>query len=256
MLPFETIPATPLREHFTRWLVRSLDGADEATRDAKAGAESKAGTGAEEAEPLTARPVPAPLNDASEPTRQGASPTRRKASRSSPNKTASALRQAASQSSAGNSAPPTSPSATTSIPPPALPGTSRGELIAAGDQRESAEGSTPPERRFVKRGDGSVWVTKPLLRSRGWTDTAVRDFLPEPEGLKPNPRFPASGAPMPVWRPATIAAAEAGPEWQDWLERSLRRRKTTLEALAETDDADFAVRLAAANSAISAGGEA
>jgi hypothetical protein len=102
----------------------------------------------------------------------------------------------------------------------------------------------------VRQRDGTVWLTKPILRTRGWTDAAVRDFLPEPEGLKPNPRFASVGAPMPVWRPATVAAAEATAEWQDWLERSLRRRRTTLEALAETEDEDFRARLDAARAAI------
>jgi hypothetical protein len=59
---------------------------------------------------------------------------------------------------------------------------------------------------------------------------------------------------MPVWRPATIAAAEASPGWQDWLERSLRRRRTTPEALAETDDPNFGARLEAARAAIEAEG--
>ncbi|MDA1361765.1 hypothetical protein O1R50_19205 [Glycomyces luteolus] len=99
-------------------------------------------------------------------------------------------------------------------------------------------------------------MTKPILRSRGWTDSAVRDFLPEPEGLKPNPRFAAIGAPMPVWRPATVASVEATPEWQAWLERSLRRRRTTLEALAETEDVDFRARVEAVSAAIEAEGGA
>jgi hypothetical protein len=92
------------------------------------------------------------------------------------------------------------------------------------------------------------------LRSRGWTDAAVRDFLPEPEGLKPNPRFAATGAPMPVWRPATVAAAEATSEWREWLERSLRRRRTTLEALAETEDEDFRARVETVRAAINVEG--
>lgn len=112
----------------------------------------------------------------------------------------------------------------------------------------------PPRPQFVRQRDGTVWVTKPILRSRGWTDAAVRDFLPEPEGLKPNPRFAATGAPMPGWRPATVAAAEAAPEWRAWLERSLRRRQTTLEALAETEDPDFRARVDAARSAIASEG--
>jgi hypothetical protein len=113
----------------------------------------------------------------------------------------------------------------------------------------------PPRPQFVRQRDGAIWVTKPLLRSRGWTDSAVRDFLPEPEGLKPNPRFAASGAPMPVWRPATVAAAEAAPEWQDWLERSLQRRRTTLDALAETEDPEFRARMEAVRAAIESAGE-
>jgi hypothetical protein len=97
-------------------------------------------------------------------------------------------------------------------------------------------------------------VTRSILRSRGWTDAAVRDFLPEPEGLKPNPRFPATGSPMPVWRPATVAATEVKPEWRAWLERSLQRRGTTLEALAETEDEDYRARLETARAAIEAEG--
>lgn len=102
----------------------------------------------------------------------------------------------------------------------------------------------------MRRGDPTVWVTKSFLRSRGWTEAAIRDFLPEPEGLKPNPRFPATGAPMRVWRPETVGAAERAPEWQAWLEQSLRRRRTSLESLSASDDADFRLRLETAAKAI------
>lgn len=116
----------------------------------------------------------------------------------------------------------------------------------------SGGGQSRPQ--FVRSRDGTVWVTRPILRSRGWTDAAIRDYLPEPEGLKPNPRFAATGAPMPVWRPATVAAAEATSEWREWLERSLRRRRTTLEALEKTEDEDFRARLETARVAINAEG--
>lgn len=175
-LPFTTIPDEPLREHFTRWLVRSLISGDGQAADA-----------AEPPELPAAAPTAAPPQD-----RNKADP----------------------------------------LPP-------ERQVVAA-----------PPRPKFVKRGDGAVWVTKAVLRSRGWTDAAVRDFLPEPEGLKPNPRFAATGAPMPVWRPATVAAAEHTTEWQDWLERSLRRRQKTLEVLAETADEDFRARLNVAKQAI------
>jgi len=112
--------------------------------------------------------------------------------------------------------------------------------------------TTPTRPQFVKRGDPTVWVTKAFLRSRGWTDAAIRDFLPEPEALKPNPRFAATGAPMPVWKPATVAAAENEPDWQAWLEKSLHRRQTTLEALAGSEDQEFQGRLDTATKAIAA----
>jgi hypothetical protein len=76
-----------------------------------------------------------------------------------------------------------------------------------------------------------VWITRPILRTRGWTDAAIRDFLREPEGYKANPHY-SSAAPMPVWLPRTVALAESCPAWKTWLDTSLARRKTTLEALA------------------------
>lgn len=190
-LPFETVPSEPLREHFTKWLIRSL------TQTAwRLGlAEAKA----QQAETARAGPEAKPGPKARPGLEAKSGPKSRKTSE---------------------------------------PG---GSLIR-------------PRPQFVQRGDPTVWITKSFLRSRGWTDAAVRDFLPEPEGLKPNPRFAATGAPMPVWRPETVAAAEASPEWRAWLERSLRRRQTTLAALATSEDPDFRVRLEAAVKAIEACG--
>jgi hypothetical protein len=97
-----------------------------------------------------------------------------------------------------------------------------------------------------------MWITKPILRARGWTDAGIRDFLPAPEGYKKNPHYSSAGAPMPVWSPETVAGAEAGKEWQAWLEKSLTRRKTTLAALAYPPDADerFIAKLEAVQAAI------
>lgn len=113
-------------------------------------------------------------------------------------------------------------------------------------------GSAPDRPEFVRNTEERVWVSRPILKARGWTDAAIRDFLPEPEGLKPNPRFAGSGHPMPVWLPETVAEAEARERWQRWLQKSLRRRTTTLRALAETDDANFRGRLDAVQEAIDA----
>lgn len=123
------------------------------------------------------------------------------------------------------------------------------------DERDAAllcGGRAPGGPGFVRNTDDRVWVSRPILGSRGWTDAAIRDFLPEPEGLKPNPRFGGSGHPMPVWLPETIAEAEAAQGWQEWLQKSLRRRGRTLRELAETDDEDFRGRLNAVQGAIDA----
>lgn len=115
----------------------------------------------------------------------------------------------------------------------------------------SIEASAPSARpQYVRMGDKSVWLTKPMLRARGWTESAIRDFLPGPEALKPNPRFAVSGAPMPVWRPVTVAKAESDPKWRAWLERSLQRRQTTLADLADSPDQEFRTRLELADQAI------
>ncbi|WP_335989018.1 hypothetical protein [Glycomyces sp. MUSA5-2] len=113
---------------------------------------------------------------------------------------------------------------------------------------EAPASSARPQ--YVRMGDKSVWLTKPMLRARGWTESAIRDFLPGPEALKPNPRFAVSGAPMPVWRPVTVAKAESDPKWRAWLERSLQRRQTTLAALADSPDQEFRTRLELADQAI------
>lgn len=47
-------------------------------------------------------------------------------------------------------------------------------------------------------------------------------------------------------------AALAAEGWQQWLQKSLRRRGTTMRALAETDDEDFRGRLDAVQAAIDA----
>jgi hypothetical protein len=210
-LPFETIPDKPLRAHFARWLIHSL--AD------------------------TARPGPIPAPEAAE---------------SPPSPAPDSGSPPPAPMPRGGTPLPASPSPPEVAPEAEPPDDQlRDDPLGADPLPLEWQGPpAPPRPQFVRQRDGTVWVTKPILRSRGWTDAAVRDFLPEPEGLKPNPRFAATGSPMPVWRPETVAAAEAAPEWQDWLERSLRRRRTTLEALAETEDDEFRMRLDAARTAI------
>ncbi|WP_158630390.1 hypothetical protein [Glycomyces terrestris] len=301
-LPFDTVPAEVLRDHFTRWLVESL------TRSALQAA-AAAAIAAEANPPEAETPAPAgkPPSAAAE-RHLGGGPDDRQTP------AAAALRPPGPEHGDTGQAPPAVHLATTEPspaiaesptpplaerkpkrpksknrpsgrkregpladamdPPPPAPisGPSRNTGpfeteasassgppwlepareagLASEEARPSSDESPPSRPQYVRIGDRSVWLTKPMLRSRGWTEAAIRDFLPGPEALKPNPRFAVSGAPMPVWRPRTVARAEADPKWREWLDRSLHRRQTTLEALAATDDLEFRSRLELADQAI------
>lgn len=109
-----------------------------------------------------------------------------------------------------------------------------------------------PNPRPRSRPVPTVWVTKPILKSRGWTDTAIRGFLPAPESRCENPH-PQARRRMPLWRAATVAKAESDPVWQYWLRQSLARRRLTLDDLLDTaNDRAFLQRARKAAAAIDA----
>lgn len=106
----------------------------------------------------------------------------------------------------------------------------------------------PPPRRP----DATVWVTQPILRIRGWTDAAIRDFLPAPERYRSNPHEQAR-RPMPLWSAATVARAESTLVWRQWLRASLHRRGLALHDLANSArGAEFRQRVGTAHAAIAA----
>ncbi|MDN3239524.1 hypothetical protein [Glycomyces tritici] len=106
----------------------------------------------------------------------------------------------------------------------------------------------PPPRRP----DTRVWVTQPILRIRGWTDAAIRDFLPAPECHRSNPHEQAR-RPMPLWSAVTVARAESTAAWRQWLRASLDRRGLTLRDLANSArGAEFRKRVRTAHAAIAA----
>lgn len=129
-----------------------------------------------------------------------------------------------------------------------------------------AQASTPAERdRFYDnenrraepeparrngRPPSTVWITKPILRTRGWTDAAIREFLPRPERHYSNPHVKGR-SPMPLWSARTIGRTEATDEWQRWLAQSLARRGITLHDLTESIRGDaFRRRFQTADKAI------
>lgn len=69
----------------------------------------------------------------------------------------------------------------------------------------------------------------PELKRRGWTDAAIRKFLPEPDDTRPNPVYSSAGAPMRFYLISRVEAIEQTPEWQAWKagKRSSTKALTT-----------------------------
>lgn len=117
------------------------------------------------------------------------------------------------------------------------------------DNRRS---TAPPPPPLPTPPAPTVWVTRPILRTRGWTDTAIRDFLPKPEHYRSNPHLEAR-RPMPLWSAHTVARAEATGAWRQWLRTSLRRRRLTRHDLSNSvRGSDFRRRVEAVHAAIAA----
>ena len=62
------------------------------------------------------------------------------------------------------------------------------------------------------------------LKDRGWTDTAVKRFLPEPDDTRPNPRYSQAGAPMKFYLIARVKRMERTKGWQAWQVGVAERR--------------------------------
>jgi hypothetical protein len=118
--------------------------------------------------------------------------------------------------------------------------------------KESHRSEPRPAAKATALPTRTVWITQPILKSRGWTDTAIREYLPRPESFRANPHLQGR-RPMPLWKAKTVAKAEANPEWQLWLRQSLNRRRTTRDDLIDTiADQGFRYRAAKAAAAIDA----
>jgi hypothetical protein len=64
----------------------------------------------------------------------------------------------------------------------------------------------------------------PQLKKRGWTDTAVKRFLPQPDDTRPNPYYSNAGGPMKMFLIPRVEQIEATVDFQDWLSASARRK--------------------------------
>jgi hypothetical protein len=76
-----------------------------------------------------------------------------------------------------------------------------------------------------------------LKKDRGWTDTQIRTFLPEPDRLARNPRS-RKAAPMKLYALERVERIEASPEYQRAREASRNRQIAARErALAKKKEA-------------------
>jgi hypothetical protein len=71
------------------------------------------------------------------------------------------------------------------------------------------------------------FISVPELKTRGWTATAIRQFLGEHDEQRPNPQYPGA-APMRLYLTERVLEAEATKDFRAWREASDRRRASRM----------------------------
>ena len=72
----------------------------------------------------------------------------------------------------------------------------------------------------------------PQLKERGWTDTAIRRFLPdEPDERRDNPHYRRAGAPMKFWLQARVHRVEKTKRFLQWREGVSARKEAATTAV-------------------------
>lgn len=75
-------------------------------------------------------------------------------------------------------------------------------------------------------------LTVPQIKSRGWTPTAIKKFLPaEPDDAIPNPKYPHSAAPMKLWLRRRVLRAERTKAFLAWKEGVEKRKDAAQKAV-------------------------
>ena len=69
------------------------------------------------------------------------------------------------------------------------------------------------------------------LKERGWTDTAIKKFLPAPDDTRPNPRYSRAGAPMKFWTKTRISRVEKTKRFLAWKEGTEYRQAAARNAV-------------------------
>jgi hypothetical protein len=99
-----------------------------------------------------------------------------------------------------------------------------------------ARGKHHPPRPKPAGSEGML-IAGDLKKDRGWTDTQIKTFLPEPDKLARNP-FSRKAAPMKLYAPERVLEIEASPEYRKAREASRTRQLAARErALAKKKEA-------------------
>lgn len=70
-----------------------------------------------------------------------------------------------------------------------------------------------------------TYVTKQMLKDRGWTETLIRRFLSYPDKEEPNP-VNKRGATMKLYLISRVRNIENSPEFEEALLASAKRRRS------------------------------
>ena len=74
--------------------------------------------------------------------------------------------------------------------------------------------------------DNNKLYSVPALKARGWTATAIKNFLPaEPDDTRANPRYPNAGAPMKLWLETRVRRVEKTKGYRSWQEGANARKQ-------------------------------
>jgi hypothetical protein len=92
-----------------------------------------------------------------------------------------------------------------------------------------------------------ILITKSGLKSRGWTEKSIMQFLCQPDLCKPNPHY-KSGSPMQLYDEKRVLRAESSNKFQNWFKSKktmseetkqkilTTKKKKTLEIIANVED--------------------
>lgn len=89
------------------------------------------------------------------------------------------------------------------------------------------------------------------LKDRGWTDTAIKRFLGEPDSTYPNPHY-RSGPPVKLWTLSRVEAVEQSEEFLEW-KANADKRKRAAQAAVRTRAANMVERMRKAEVTIEKG---